>query len=381
VPPPQAAAPPVEVSAQPVAPPVAAPAEAPPAKALFHRKLRKQLAERLGGSRASEAAVDAALKYLAANQEPDGRWTYVRGRRVPGGRHKHDTALTGLAAMCFLAADHTPDKPGAYQQSVSKALDHLAGQVRDDGDLRGRGNMYDQAIGTLALAEAAAMTTSPRYRRPAVKAARFIVKAQNVDRGGWRYDPRKDSDTSVFGWQVMALHSVSRLGVAIPKSTREGAFKWLGRVTRSRKGMLSGYRNADPSPAMTAQAVFSRVLLAQPVDEQQTEEFAGYLLKHPPGRGRTDLYYLYYGSLAMMQFGGRAWEKWNTLTRERLVKLQQRGGELAGSWPTDTRWALHGGRIYTTAMATLTLEVYYRYLPIYTSSAAGGEESGGKDSD
>ena len=31
----------------------------------------------------------------------------------------------------------------------------------------------------------------------------------------------------------------------------------------------------------------------------------------------------------------------------------------------NTVWGGYGGRVYTTAMATLCLEVYYRYLPVY----------------
>jgi hypothetical protein len=45
----------------------------------------------------------------------------------------------------------------------------------------------------------------------------------------------------------------------------------------------------------------------------------------------------------------------------------QRGGDgpHAGSWDPDPVWGGHGGRVYATAVAALTLEVYYRYLPIH----------------
>jgi hypothetical protein len=38
---------------------------------------------------------------------------------------------------------------------------------------------------------------------------------------------------------------------------------------------------------------------------------------------------------------------------------------LAGSWDPDPVWGMHGGRVYATALAAMTLEVYYRYLPMH----------------
>ena len=51
--------------------------------------------------------------------------------------------------------------------------------------------------------------------------------------------------------------------------------------------------------------------------------------------------------------------------RRHLIALQRRNGGADGSWDPTSRWGSRGGRVYTTALATLTLEVYYRYLPIY----------------
>ena len=52
--------------------------------------------------------------------------------------------------------------------------------------------------------------------------------------------------------------------------------------------------------------------------------------------------------------------------RDVLVNSQETRGHLAGSWsPRGDEHAGAGGRIYVTALATCTLEVYYRHLPLF----------------
>jgi hypothetical protein len=69
----------------------------------------------------------------------------------------------------------------------------------------------------------------------------------------------------------------------------------------------------------------------------------------------------------MHQLQGEYWERWNAALRTALVDSQQFDGEHAGSWSPDTIWGGYGGRVYTTAMGALCLEVYYRFLPLYDS--------------
>ncbi|MGZ3391656.1 MAG: prenyltransferase/squalene oxidase repeat-containing protein, partial [Isosphaeraceae bacterium] len=95
-------------------------------------------------------------------------------------------------------------------------------------------------------------------------------------------------------------------------------------------------------------------------------ESARYLLQHGPDRDPYNLYYWYYGTLAMYQHGGESWDRWNALVRDAVVRRQRVYGHMAGSWdPDDSMYGARGGRIYCTALATLTLEVYYRFLRLY----------------
>jgi hypothetical protein len=336
---------------------------------------RKELVRKMGGSRISEAAVTHGLAYLARNQEPDGRWTFIDEENELSEKrpaNKDDMGLTGLAVLCFLAADEHPGKPGPYQQAVTDGLAYLLARQKSDGDLRGEGDMYSHGIATLAMGEAAVMSRDPKYGEPAVKGARFIVAAQNRLTGGWRYVPGSGGDTSVLGWQIMALYSVSRMGIDIPPETRKGALRWLSSVSRGRQRMLVGYQDANPTRTMTSEGLFVRLLLGEKPTDAQIAEIIAYV-KPPDPMEPPNFYGWYYGSLAMMQLQNDAWRKWNPSVRDRLTATQQQGGRLDGSWdPSQSRWgAERGGRIYATAIATLTLEVYYRYLPMLAREAPG----------
>ena len=53
------------------------------------------------------------------------------------------------------------------------------------------------------------------------------------------------------------------------------------------------------------------------------------------------------------------------MIRDLLISEQLTSGEFAGSWDPNDTWGRYGGRLYSTTLATLTLEVYYRFLPLY----------------
>ena len=347
-------------------------------EAMFQRAeaKRKPLVEKMGGTKQSEEAVDRGLAYLARQQEPDGRWTRVDDDGPPGKRGKgpHDMACTALSVLAFLGADHTPAKPGPYRDVVERGLDFLLATQGPDGDLRGyperRGggsgsaNMYDHGIACLALGEAGIMTGDKRYIDAALKGAAFIVAAQHRDTGGWRYTPGEPGDTSVFGWQVMALHSAEQLGFELPAPAREGVARYAQIASTGPRKMLGGYTpGAGPTFAMTAELLFARILLGQAFEDADVKEAGDYLLQHPASPG-GDIYGWYYASLALVQFENDAWRAWNERCRETLVATQRKGGPSDGCWDANMRWGDHAGRIYTTALATLTLEVYYRYLPM-----------------
>ena len=77
----------------------------------------------------------------------------------------------------------------------------------------------------------------------------------------------------------------------------------------------------------------------------------------------------------MYQLQDAHWQRWNDALRAALLSRQvKQKGPLAGSWDTSDLWGGYGGRVYTTALATLTLEVYYRFLPLYVDVAAADRQ-------
>ncbi|MEW6251835.1 MAG: carboxypeptidase regulatory-like domain-containing protein, partial [Planctomycetota bacterium] len=365
----------IPASAPAAALPLRLPDDLPPATDQFAQRQPEQreqvLAER-GGSPETEAAVARALRWLAAHQSADGHWDgkqFDAGCSACGGETSYDVnvALTSLSLLCFLGAGHTPAADGPYRGTVSRAVTWLLRQQAADGDLRHGETMYSHGIAAIALCEACGMTSDPRLADPARRAVDFILRARNRTTSGWRYAPGDDGDTSVLGWQMMALKSANLAGLPVPAEAFAAAERWLARVEDPDRPGLYAYRPGEPASAsMTAEALFVRQLLGAPRDDARTRNAIEFLAEHLPQWGpSTNTYYWYYATLAHFHHGGAPWTRWNTALQRELLAHQATGGPAAGSWPPEGEWAAVGGRVYQTALCTLMLEVYYRYLPLY----------------
>ena len=228
-------------------------------------------------------------------------------------------------------------------------------------------------MSTFALAEALAITGDSRLKPAVRRAVEYSLRAQHSASGGWRYRPGQEGDTSQLGWQLMALHSAELGGVYIPPTTWTRADRFLRSVARGDHGGLAAYtRKANASRTMTAEALYCRQLLAKSIggdlEQAATTEATEHLLAEQPGDSQFNLYYWYYAALALHPRQDESWDRWNAAMQKALVETQEQKGRLAGSWSPDTRWGGYGGRVYTTAMATLCLEVYYRYLPTFEAT-------------
>ena len=83
----------------------------------------------------------------------------------------------------------------------------------------------------------------------------------------------------------------------------------------------------------------------------------------------TNQYWMYYNTLGVFQVGGPRWIEFNSVVRDMLVNSQRKSDDcFDGSWDWSYKGNnYHGsntGRILSTAYCALSLQVYYRYVPI-----------------
>jgi hypothetical protein len=385
---------------------------------------KKRAVARGGGSRASESAVDAALRWFKRHQSPNGMWDAVSypqncteepkcepGSYLGYGPEQVNMALTGYAVLAFLGAGYDHKTPNRFRQTVKQGIDWIVANQKPDGLLGVRN--YEHPVAAMALAEAYAMTGDPALRDPAQRAADIIVQRQNRDRGdsayglGWDYTkPSARNDGSVSGWNVMALKSAFAGGLNVGNSM-DGAERYLERAWRDTntnqpwsQGVdnldtyssitrfpytwntdtgeikISSWRNGNPditSHDLAPVGLVLAVFLGRQAGDPILETLANYVIRYQmPTAYPTDTYYLYYNTLGVFQVGGEKWQRWNATVRDLLVNSQRRGdGCFDGSWDWQgTRFHGHGvGRVLSTAYNTLSLEVYYRYAQVQRGPA------------
>jgi hypothetical protein len=246
-----------------------------------------------------------------------------------------------------------------------------------DGNLGGGAAMFEfmycHAMATCALSEAYGMTRDDRLRESLERAIGYTLAAQDPKGGGWRYRPHDAGDTSQLGWQLMALKSAELAGLPVPERTRQGIIRYLQSVSAGQYGGRASYRPGEQTTrSMTAEALLCWQFLGLAREHPACNEAGNFMLGELPGEGQFNLYYWYYATFSMYQLQGVYWQRWNEALRTTLVSLQVKEGPLAGSWNTNDLWGGYGGRVYTTALSALTLEVYYRFLPLYSGAAWGG---------
>ncbi len=338
---------------------------------------KAQVVEQFGGSDQTLAAIRGSLTWIAQHQHEDGHWglndfnTQCKDHRKCDGHgsSKSDTGGTGLALLPFLGDGNTHEQ-GPYKELVRKGIGWLIQHQKPDGDLfsggEGNSRMYSHGIATIVLCECYGMSGDVSLRAPAQKAIDFIVAAQDPRSGGWRYQPREAGDTSVVGWQVMALKSGQMAELNVPRKTLTESKRWLESVAgKNGQAGQYAYQGGRYNPAMTAESLLCLQYLDHSRDSNEIVSSADYLKNNLPEQGRETSYYWYYATQAMFHLQGDHWKQWNAAIHPLLVESQLTDGPMAGTWDPKDQWEKSGGRIYSTSLRTLMLEVYYRHLPIY----------------
>jgi hypothetical protein len=362
-----------------------------------------------GGRKEVIGWTDIGLEWLAYHQEKDGSWDRKSHESLYNPpTHKDNVGVTGLATLAFLGAGHT-EKHGKHKENVQRAVKWLIDN-RNDRGLWGSNTseawntyMYDNAIGLMALAEAASMSRNETTKAAAQKAVDAMAENQ-VPYGGWGYsdskgDKNHENDTSVTIWAAMAMKSAHASGLKVPGGVFTGVLTWVenaqdlsdaakggGSMGYDYRGGRVAYRGklgqayGDMSKGhlqklnlLTSGAALIRVFWGQQPNHPGITGPCNILLDESlPGhvqKGGESYYALYYQTFLMFQKGGDWWQKWNDPMQDFLKSRLRTDGTVdkyKGSWdliPGDEPTG-YGGRVMSTSLAVLTLEVYYRYLQV-----------------
>ncbi|GEM_PF-3699380 len=342
---------------------------------------RKVLLEKYKAPDQAEEAIHAALIWLTQHQGKDGSWG-VEKYACPQGSECTDVArgeemhvgISGLVTLGYLArgVSETPapsDDPERrewekrFSAALSKGIDYLVANQAEDGSWAS-GHMYAQGIATMALVEASAYTARKDLAPRVEKSIDFIARSQSVG-GGWDYygcgarkGDTKRNDTSIVAWVCMALASADEEGFKVPDTVIAGIVRHLHTVTQPASQDV-GYTGQGSGETRTSRAIgfLCRLFLgydphAGPVRRQAKALLAEAL--------PVDMYFWYHGSMGMFQVSD-LFPIWSRSVQQALVGLQHRSGHAAGSWSPIGEHDRKGGRILTTTLGLLSLEVYFRH--------------------
>ena len=329
--------------------------------------MKKALLAAYGGNATTEEAVAAGLQWLKKQQMKDGGWS-LTGPYPDGGGVENRLSATSMALLAFQGAGHTHQE-GEYKETVKKGWDYLLKLQNPDGyfehDAAPHHKLYAQAQATIAICEIYGMSKDEKLKRPAQLALDYAHKAQSPE-GGWRYEPRIDSDTSVTGWYVMAMQSGMMAGLEVQSPSQGEINKFLDRVGSENGSRYTYQPGREPTLTMTAEGLLCRQYLGWKHEDERLRAGIDYLLANRIDYNDQNVYYWYYATQACHHMDGPDWDKWNQVMRQAIPDNQTKTGSERGSWaPANDRWGFHGGRLYVTCLSVYMLEVYYRHLPIY----------------
>jgi hypothetical protein len=373
---------------------------------------KEALMRAYGGTAESQEAVMRGLQWLARHQAKDGRWSLKYYHESHPACDcwtefekevvNEDVAGTALGLLPFLGEGVThnraPERPKElldYRRVVQRGLEFLVRtQVSDPKSKEAgklSGNMYAHALGTMALCEAYGLSQDERLKVPAQLAIRYLMEAQHSE-GGWRYGPKQPGDLSVTSWVFFAIRSGQLAGLMISKDPLTRAQRFVDscacgppEMLRTRYCYDPRAEEKQPKLSMTAAGLLTRQYLGCRKDDPDLVAGCQYLVQNLPPENATTLgqiYYYHYATQVLHHMEGPEFDLWNYRIREHLIRTQQKDGCKKGSWnPEGTDWGNRGGRLYATGLALMTLQVYYRHLPLYRPiirTATGGGTFGGE---
>lgn len=304
----------------------------------------------------SRPALRQSLDWLQAAQEPDGRWDAKTWGAQP-------QFGVGVSALALLALIHKEPQVFAspYAETVRRGISHLIGTMSEEG-LMGpsvSGATYNQGLATLALLEAQSRESHPEWKAAGKRAVKWLVCAQHPD-GGWGYIAGDTPNSSATIWPLQALIRAEGDGFAETRPAVERGLNWLAQSVTSSGEMTynAPQPSADSPVTLTAAGAVCFLLQQHDSIHPMARRLMAALKRLAPG-GRMASEPNYY----RQYFVGKAFElAADAETVQRLASGNNRwltcqvvSGPQTGSWEAVDPWGGIGGRVYSTALASLAL--------------------------
>ncbi len=327
---------------------------------VFGRRVRARLQARKGRGRRGQKTVDRGLAYLANTQNPDGSWN-AHLKSAPR------VEATAKVLLAFLAAGHT-GIDGDHKAPVQAGLSWLIEQQDKEGQIGA--SMKAHAMATTVLSEAFETGNRRGIKMPQRAALHFLLCQQRKG-GGWGSTSNPPlGDTVSTTWAIMAAASARASGSKIGSYVFEGAVAALDALTDSESGQTA-YRSlaslrtpkaGEPSlAATTAMAGFTRFFCRQKGHDARLELAHGVMVDAGQNlndaQSAEDLDFLEFGTQTMYLYDGEEWKDFNRMMETAVI---DRASE-DGSWSPRKGSEKRIGIAQSTAIATLSLTVYYRY--------------------
>jgi len=341
--------------------------------------------------------IAGALQYIGQNQIPDGSWSVqVFPKQFDQWRtgewQAGKVGVTALAALAYLGEGITwmPDASGAkhlHAPRIQKAISWLMKQQDESGHFGPVAEdklnfIYNHAIATMAILEAGGLTGDESMRLAAQRGLDVLLKSQN-EKGGWDYFGKQGTSVGnayVSLWPLLALAEGAEAGYAVPEAALQKAHSYFRELTLPDGRVAFGPGAADDGQfrmGLCGNALLARGLLGEdPRSGSLTpllnkvrgamipvkrEWGMGWMANRPSNdddkRAFIDPLFLFSATHGMYCMGGADWEGWNLYVKTTLSEMQ----DADGGWRMNDPFSKFGGTIYSTALSTMTLQVYYRF--------------------
>ena len=333
---------------------------------------RQKTLKKFGGSDVTESAVLRALRWLKKTQNADGSW-------APGEKE----AMTGLGLLTFLAHGETPMSE-EFGPTVQKAMQYLAGQV-DKWPAKVTDKKwpttfsYSNGIVAYALSEGYGLTKIPFLKPAMEKALAYVVDGQ-LRNGGYSYGYNPDGkwDMSVAGWQYQAMKAGYVAGADVPglEKAIEKGLSFMEKVSFSKVNNRFGYNvpgngtdGLQGAGTLCLQLLGSGDSFAAKAGVKFISEKCTVVWNNPKRKieaaHANPIYAWYYQTQVMFHAGKTSWKNWNDVCAPQMIKYQHQEGYWECPNQDKGKFSCNYDKWYTTTLAALSLQVYYRYLPTY----------------